>query len=144
MTRKTEEQQDAIPLFDEEKSKKVIEKKPRKKLKAKVWLLVKGWTRSNEIFALHEIKEEDLMKFNSLIKAIKSYKAKDSNWDKDIANVYDKYPKIKPKVIDEFEAYLPTGIDLCYTDESKTVIQPGCTDSIDSITVIRGTEEDII
>lgn len=146
MARKKEEiTSDAIPLFDEDsKTKKVIEKKPKKKLKPKVWILIKGWTRSNEIFSLREIKDEDLAKFNNLIKSIKAYKSKDSNWDANVANVYDKYPKIKPKVIDEFEAYVPTGIDLCFMDESRTVIQPGSADSIESITVIRGTEEEII
>jgi len=136
---------DSIPLFDDGNTKKsAVEKKPRKKLKQKTWLFIKGWTRENEIFSIHEIDDDKIAKFNNLIKAIKSWTAKGSNWDADVAKVYEKYPKIKPAVIDEFEAYVPTGIDLCFQDESRRVIQPGSADSIDSVTVIRGTQEEIL
>lgn len=140
--KKTKSEPDTIPLF--ETSEKPVVKKTKKKLKQKTWLLIKGWTRENEIFNLKEIDEDTLLEFENLIKAIKSYKDKDHNWSNNVVDVYDKYPKIKPKVIDKFEAFIPTGIDLCYQDESRMVIQPGSADSIDSITVIRGTEEDII
>lgn len=143
MARKKEET-NVIPLFEDNKEKKTIEKKPKKKLKSKTWLYIKGWTRENEIFSMREIDEHALAEFENLIKAIKSYKDKDHNWSNNVADVYDKYPKIKPNLIDKFESFVPTGIDLCYTDESRMVIQPGSADSIDSITVIRGTEEDII
>lgn len=140
-----EDTTDAIPLFDEGKaSKPVVEKKTRKKSKPKIWIRIKGWTRSNPIFSMVEVTEADLTRMNSLIKAIKAYKGKDDNWAADVADVYDKYPKIRPKDIDFFEAYVPTGIDLCYMDESVSVVKPGSADSIESITVIRGTEEEII
>ena len=140
---KKKEENEMIPLFDDEGTpKKAIEKKPKKKLKQKVWLHVKGWTRDNEIFSLHEISESELAKFSNLIKAIKSFKG-DDNWAADLNKVYEKYPKIKASVIDEFEAYVPSGIDLCYMDESRQVISTGCADSIETITVIRGTEENI-
>jgi hypothetical protein len=135
---------DSIPLFDDGTTKKsAIEKKTKKKLKQKTWLYVKGWTRDNKIFSMNEISDEKLTLFNNLIKAIKSWKNKEPNWDPEPTKVYEKYPRIKPEVIDEFEAYVPTGIDLCYQDESVRVIKPGSADSIDSITLIRGTEEDL-
>ena len=134
----------SVPLFDDGgEPKKAIERKPSKKLKKKTWLYVQGWTRSNKIFAIHEIDDSGIAKFNNLIKAIKNCKS-EHNWDQDLAKVYDMYPKIKPKVIDEFEAYVPTGFDMCLIDESRTIVETGSADSIDSVTVIRGTEEDII
>lgn len=137
------EENEMIPLFDDDGTpKKAIEKKSKKKLKPKIWLHVKGWTRDNEIFSLHEISESELAKFSNLIKAIKTFKG-DDNWAADLNKVYEKYPKIKASVIDEFEAYVPSGIDLCYMDESRQVISTGCADSIETITVIRGTEENI-
>lgn len=136
---------DAIPLFDDgaTSNKSLVKKKSAKKLKKKVWLYVQGWTRANKISAIHEISENDLAKFNNLIKAIKSNKS-ESNWNQDLAKVYEMYPKIKTSVVDEFEAYVPNGFDLCIIDESRTIVETGSADSIDSVTVLRGTEEDII
>ena len=142
--KKKNEDNEVIPLFEDgSSSKKNIEKKPKKKLKQKTWLLVKGWTRDNQVFSIHEISDSDLAKFSNLIKSIKGYKG-DDNWDADLNKVYEKYPKIKASVIDEFEAYVPSGIDLCYMDESRQVISTGCADSIESVKVIHGTEETIL
>ena len=142
--KKKQETSEVIPLFDDGASnKKNLEKKPKKKLKQKSWLFIKGWTRENAVFSINEISDQNLAKFSNLIKSIKSLKGR-SNWNADLNNVYELYPKIKPDVIDEFEAYVPSGIDLCYMDESRQVISSGCADSIDSITVIRGTEESLI
>jgi hypothetical protein len=137
---KKKETNEEIPLFDDgEASKNNIDKKPKKKLKQKTWILIKGWTRDNQVMAIHEISDTDIAKFSNLIKAIKSCKG--NNWDADLNKVYEKYPKIKSSVIDEFEAYIPSGIDLCYMDESRTIISSGCADTIDSVIVIRGTED---
>lgn len=142
--RKKEETLSSIPLFDEDSPKKIVEKKPKKKLKSKICLYIEGWTRDQKIVALHEVTDATLVEFDNLIKAIKNYKDKDSNWNPDVSKVYDMYPKIKEKVIDKFEAYVPTGFDVSYTDEnSRYIVKPGGVESIEKINVIRGTIEEM-
>jgi len=136
-------------LFGDESSQPVVEKPKKEKkkaLKKLTWLYIEGFSREMKCTSFKPITDEELKKVDIVIKAIKSYKSssrEDTNWAPRLDLAKEKYPKIPEKQLELFEAYVPTGFDQTWMEESVRVVTIGGCDEITLIQVVRGTAEEI-